>query len=154
MLQALHTHTPTPTTPTRPSTLDIHHYPHYPQGPHSTPGGVGGLGAGNQRHSYRLAAVVCHLGDAFSGHFVTYRRVPGAMVPAFGSVPSASASESVQPGTGSGAASSVLGSVPAASVLGLGSEWAYCSDTLVKPVTVQEVLGANAYMLFYDRILL
>lgn len=26
--------------------------------------------------SYKLAAVICHLGDVMSGHFVTYRRAP------------------------------------------------------------------------------
>jgi len=29
-----------------------------------------------RRTSYRLTAVIVHLGDVFSGHFVTYRRAP------------------------------------------------------------------------------
>ncbi len=65
--------------------------------------------------SYRLMAVVVHLGDVFSGHFVTYRRAPcenGQRFP---------------------------------------DRWLYTSDTLVKPATGTEVLGSNAYMLFYEK---
>lgn len=32
----------------------------------------------SQDYTYKLTAVVTHLGDVFSGHFVTYRRFPNA----------------------------------------------------------------------------
>jgi len=61
---------------------------------------------------YRLVAVVEHIGGVYSGHYVTYRHLPGAK----------------------------------------HSQWVYTSDTSVYNATVQEVLRANAYMLFYRRI--
>ena len=35
------------------------------------------LGVTN-RHAYKLASVVVHLGDSMSGHFITYRRAPSS----------------------------------------------------------------------------
>lgn len=32
----------------------------------------------NSGPTYKLVSVVCHLGDVFSGHFVTYRRAPSS----------------------------------------------------------------------------
>ena len=66
--------------------------------------------------SYKLTAVVVHLGDVFSGHFVTYRRAPSDNGQRF------------------------------------PERWLYTSDSLVKKAAIGEVLAADAYMLFYDRI--
>ncbi|XP_077995974.1 ubiquitin carboxyl-terminal hydrolase 30-like [Glandiceps talaboti] len=65
--------------------------------------------------NYRLHAAVVHMGDAYSGHFVTYRRMP-------------------KPGL-SGAC-----------------QWLYTSDTSVRKASMKEVMSAQAYMLFYEKI--
>lgn len=70
----------------------------------------------NTDHVYKLTSTVTHLGGVFSGHFVTYRRMPtqnGQRFP---------------------------------------NGWLYTSDTLVKKATVTEVMGTNAYLLFYEKI--
>lgn len=67
--------------------------------------------------AYKLTAVVEHIGDTFSGHFVTYRRSPYLR-----------AGEK------------------------FSSRWLYTSDMAVKEVPLDEVLKAEAYMLFYERI--
>ncbi|NXG08182.1 UBP30 hydrolase, partial [Sakesphorus luctuosus] len=65
-------------------------------------------------YPYRLMAVVVHHGDMHSGHFVTYRRVPG-------------------PRAGPG-------------------QWLWVSDDSVRRASLQEVLAASAYLLFYERV--
>ncbi|ELU04868.1 hypothetical protein CAPTEDRAFT_213428 [Capitella teleta] len=65
---------------------------------------------------FRLVAVVVHLGDMDSGHFVTYRRAPSAIGQRF---PDA---------------------------------WLYTSDTVVRRASLDEVMTASSYMLFYDKI--
>jgi hypothetical protein len=107
-------------------------------------GGGGGEGAGGAAGSrghpppaappctqYDLMAVVVHLGGAFSGHYVTHRRVP-APAPA-------------QPPTAAAA--------PAGSASGGGpAVWAECSDANVQPSGGEDaVRAANAYILFYVR---
>lgn len=67
--------------------------------------------------AYKLTAVVEHIGDMFSGHFVTYRRSPY-----------------VRAGER------------------FSNKWLYTSDMAVREVSVDEVLKAEAYMLFYERI--
>lgn len=42
--------------------------------PHVIPRATISARARTDKHSYRLQAVIVHLGDVFSGHFVTYRR--------------------------------------------------------------------------------
>ncbi|WAR03743.1 UBP30-like protein [Mya arenaria] len=69
-----------------------------------------------QDYTYILTAVVVHLGDVFSGHFVTYRR---SCVKKRGEKYS--------------------------------SQWLCTSDHAVKVVPFDEVLAAEAYMLFYER---
>lgn len=67
--------------------------------------------------AYRLTAVIEHIGDMFSGHFITYRRSPYVK-----------AGET------------------------FSSRWLYTSDECVREVFLDEVLRAEAYMLFYERI--
>ncbi|XP_059149131.1 ubiquitin carboxyl-terminal hydrolase 30-like [Physella acuta] len=77
---------------------------------------------GSSDFSYKLAAVVCHIGDSQLGHFVAYRRgIHGGG----------------QPLKGAG---------------DLGSKWWYTSDSSVSRVSQQQVLSSEAYMLFYERI--
>ena len=32
-----------------------------------------------------------------------------------------------------------------------GGDWIFCNDSITTPITGQEVLSANAYMLFYEK---
>ncbi|CAL1541551.1 unnamed protein product [Lymnaea stagnalis] len=77
---------------------------------------------GSADFSYKLAAVVCHIGDIQLGHFVAYRR--GIH----------SANETLK-GAGD-----------------LGVKWWFTSDSSVTRVTQQQVLASEAYMLFYEKI--
>jgi ubiquitin carboxyl-terminal hydrolase 30 len=65
------------------------------------------------KNSYLLCAVICHLGDMDTGHYVTYRKCywPSGKV-----------------------------------------KWYYTSDTDVRPVDLEQVLSANPYILFYERV--
>jgi Ubiquitin carboxyl-terminal hydrolase len=77
---------------------------------------------------YDLMAVVIHEGNAMGGHFTCYRRVPHAHA-----------------GDGEPAAHTRSdGEFGAA-----GCPWVFTSDSLVRPATEAEVLGAEAYLLFY-----
>ncbi|TPX55921.1 hypothetical protein PhCBS80983_g04927 [Powellomyces hirtus] len=71
---------------------------------------------------YRLYGVVVHGGGLFSGHYVAYVRVGGTEGKA------SDADEEVE------------------------SEWAYCSDTHVRPSSWEEVSKAQAYILMYERL--
>ncbi|KAH9515194.1 Ubiquitin carboxyl-terminal hydrolase 30 [Bulinus truncatus] len=76
---------------------------------------------GSADFSYKLAAVVCHLGDVQLGHYVAYRR-----------------------GIHSGG-SHIKGAGD------MGSKWWLTSDSTVTRVSLQQVLSSEAYMLFYER---
>ncbi|GFS17415.1 ubiquitin carboxyl-terminal hydrolase 30 [Elysia marginata] len=78
--------------------------------------------SGQPEFAYKLAAVVCHLGDVQLGHFVTYRR-----------------------GTYDGGA----GLKGAGS---LSAKWWFTSDSTVHRVSTQQVFSSEAYMLFYERV--
>lgn len=85
------------------------------------------------RNLYRLLAVVVHSGDANSGHFITYRR--GVMrnshrYEKFPFFP--------------------IFFIFISSLHSLFS-WYHTSDTNVKEVSIDEVLKAPAYLIFYDR---
>jgi hypothetical protein len=80
---------------------------------------------------YDLMSVIVHLGGPYSGHYITYRRVP-APLPAPG-------------GKGGDAHGSGEDGVHVA-------QWVECSDTEVHTVGREEVVrDARAYMLFYVR---
>ncbi|XP_014786998.1 ubiquitin carboxyl-terminal hydrolase 30 [Octopus bimaculoides] len=68
-------------------------------------------------HTYRLIAVIEHIGDVVSGHFVSYRRCPTSK---------------------SGEKHS--------------DKWLFTSDTVVKKVSLSQVLNSEAYMLFYEKV--
>lgn len=80
------------------------------------------LKAGCSDFTYKLAAVICHLGDAQLGHFVSYRCGPH------------STSTSHRSG----------GDV--------ASKWWLTSDASVRRVSKHQVLSSEAYMLFYERV--
>lgn len=83
--------------------------------------GGGGITGGGGGVMYVLCAVVEHEGGPNSGHYVTYRRCGGA---------------GIGDGRGTG---------------GRGNWWVCASDTAVYSASLDEVLGAEAYMLFYSR---
>lgn len=66
---------------------------------------------------YDLASVVQHMGGAYGGHYITYRRVPASGTDA----------DNVSP------------------------RWVRASDATVAAADDREVLGSEAYMLFYVR---
>lgn len=84
------------------------------------------------RNLYRLLAVVVHSGVAQSGHFVTYRR---------GALRNSHKYFLIHP---------LFVFYFKFCVLPI-SRWYYTSDTIVKEVTIDEVLSKPAYILFYDR---
>jgi ubiquitin C-terminal hydrolase len=71
---------------------------------------------------YDLLSVVEHLGNAESGHYITYRRI---------SPPSTS--------------------VDSQQGYSLSSEWVVCSDGSVRNVAFKDVASSCAYLLFYER---
>ncbi len=86
--------------------------------------------------AYKLASVCCHLGDTELGHFVSYRR-----------------------GCHSGGTSDHTGGVhdgglgaPARGGRGLGPRWWLTSDASVTRVSQDQVMAAEAYMMFYERL--
>lgn len=83
------------------------------------------------RNLYRLLAVVVHSGEANSGHFVTYRR--GALRNSHRFL------------------NSQLIEFCISCFYFFFSRWYYTSDTVVKEVSIDEVLSVSAYLLFYDR---
>lgn len=81
------------------------------------------LDANSHLLTYDLVSVVEHLGNANSGHYITYRRV---------SPPSHKSSTSVDEEA----------TTP---------EWVVCSDGSVRSVTFAQVASCTAYMLFYEK---
>ena len=82
------------------------------------------LDANSHLLTYDLVSVVEHLGNANSGHYITYRRV---------SPPSHKSSTSVDEEA----------TTP---------EWVVCSDGSVRSVTFAQVASCTAYMLFYEKM--
>jgi uncharacterized UBP type Zn finger protein len=71
---------------------------------------------------YDLVSVVEHLGNAESGHYITYRRI---------SPPSTSVDSQL--------------------IHSLSSEWVVCSDGSVRNVSFKDVASSCAYLLFYEK---
>lgn len=68
-------------------------------------------------HTYKLIAVIEHLGDVVSGHFVSYRRCS-----------------------------------PTQTGEKHSEKWLFTSDAVVKKVSLAQVMKAEAYMLFYEKV--
>jgi len=87
---------------------------------------------------YRLYGVVVHIGSMLGGHYIAYTALP-----AHHEAPSATAtaeSHGSLPSNGNGS--------PKKSE----RQWCYISDTTVRPVSIDEVLKAKAYLCFYERM--
>ncbi|KAJ1651979.1 hypothetical protein IWQ61_007577 [Dispira simplex] len=88
------------------------------------PGGSAELLNEEDAHRYRLYAVVEHSGTLNFGHYVAYIAVSGD-----------SPAEDEEP-----------------SEVSTPRRWFYCSDNKVRPCPLDEVLSAQAYLLFYEKI--
>ncbi|KAF9975566.1 hypothetical protein BGZ73_000779 [Actinomortierella ambigua] len=88
------------------------------------------------RYIYRLQSIVVHYGGHSYGHFIAYRRKP----------------ESLQSHAKAGPVGLGLMDESAAKMDGQG--WFRISDETVESVSINQVLGANPYMLLYERVLL
>lgn len=89
-------------------------------------GGLGPIEAssGGDRFKYILQSVIVHHGSADGGHYTTYRRL-----------------------------STLDRSVAAQGLLSDRiNSWVHVSDDEVMPVTVDEVLNSEAYLLFYQSL--
>ena len=108
----------------------------------STDGGDGGDGDGDDAdngytYAYALRAVVEHSGTADYGHYSAYVREGPTTYPDRGSGSSS--------GSGSGSGSGVkVGKND-------NDKWSHASDQAVQQCTVQQVLAAQAFLLFYER---
>ncbi|KAG7386555.1 hypothetical protein PHYBOEH_008629 [Phytophthora boehmeriae] len=107
----------------------------------------GGGDAKNHSLCYELIAVVVHMGNKRSGHYVAYvsrsRRREALLL-------SRSRSRHLSE---ENASSSPEATTPKISRSGEGPSrtWFYVSDTVVKRVSFEQVLQCEAYMLFYQR---
>lgn len=87
-------------------------------------GGVPSNGPGPERFKYILQSVIVHHGSADGGHYTTYRRL-----------------------------STLDRSVATQGLLSDRiNAWVHVSDDEVVPVTVDEVLNSEAYLLFYQSL--
>eukprot|EP00742_Colponemidia_sp_Colp-10_P009704 GILJ01010610.1.p1 GENE.GILJ01010610.1~~GILJ01010610.1.p1 ORF type:complete len:508 (+),score=64.29 GILJ01010610.1:44-1567(+) len=99
---------------------------------------------------YRLCAVIEHQGGARAGHYTTYRRVYPKLVHKddFADSSPLISSNAKYAGVGSGLSRpKFLSSMERES-----SRWVETSDESVRWIDEQQLLGAQAYMLFFQRI--
>jgi hypothetical protein len=82
-------------------------------------------GSGLDEELYRLTSLVVHYGSHHYGHYITFRRRPNS-----------SASRLNTSDTGNEDR----------------VEWYRASDETVDPARIEEVLRANPFMLFYERV--
>jgi len=90
------------------------------------------------RCMYRLYAVVVHIGNMLGGHYVAYTALPEMPV-ANATTPSAATPRLESPST-------------PAKTAAVPRQWAYISDTVVRLVTLEEVLKVKAYICMYERV--
>ncbi|KAG0228194.1 hypothetical protein BGW41_003513 [Actinomortierella wolfii] len=88
------------------------------------------------RYIYRLQSIVVHFGGHSYGHFIAYRRKPENLRSQVETGPSG------------------LGLLDAATETMGGYSWLRISDETVEPVSINQALSANPYMLLYERVIL
>ncbi len=96
-------------------------------------------GGGHEDHRisrYFLCAVVSHIGTAYRGHYVCYARLGSEGTKDKSAPPSTAGALDSSGGDGT---DEILG------------DWALFSDSQVTPCSEQDVLRAQAYLLFYER---
>ncbi|CAI4227397.1 unnamed protein product [Auanema sp. JU1783] len=110
---------------------------------------VGRIVPGQKKIVYSLYGVVVHSGDLSGGHYIAYvksrHRIPNAL----------NFLESARASTVDGLSfPDIEKSVPIPeSIESPDGQWYYCSDSRVSAVSESKVLGAEAYILFYERLL-
>jgi ubiquitin C-terminal hydrolase len=87
---------------------------------------------------YRLYAVVVHSGTLFSGHYNAFIRIPSVW----------KEHENDQHSTPSVKTETKSSTFSNSSE----GEWMFCSDSFVKPVSWQQVSEAQAYIVFYEKV--
>lgn len=112
---------------------------------------------------YSLYGVVEHSGGMHGGHYVAYvkvRQPVKAGDPRWWFLPKSANTMPAPPGSGDGDADSESdlsgyesGEGPTSSAEAPPGKWYYVSDSMVSEVTEEKVLRAQAYLLFYERIL-
>jgi hypothetical protein len=97
----------------------------------------------NKSLLYRLAAVVVHDGNATGGHYRVYRRLLTPLLD--GAKAYAKFVDNMQ--------RSISSSSTAPPPLPLpSSKWVHISDQAVRPASLDEVLQAQAYLLYYEKM--
>ncbi|RVE49883.1 hypothetical protein evm_005476 [Chilo suppressalis] len=112
---------------------------------------------------YSLYGVVEHSGGMHGGHYVAYVKVRGPVKagdPRWWFLPKSANTVPPPAGSGDGDADSESdlsgyesGEGPASTAEPPPGKWYYVSDSMVSEVTEEKVLRAQAYLLFYERIL-
>ncbi|CAI2173263.1 9133_t:CDS:2, partial [Funneliformis geosporum] len=82
---------------------------------------------------YRLYGVVVHLGSLYNGHYIAYVLSRNII------------SDDEQPGVS-------YNDKVKNHITDDQRQWIYCSDSSVRPVSIDEVLNSGAYLLFYERV--
>ncbi|KAI0674599.1 hypothetical protein C8Q78DRAFT_605655 [Trametes maxima] len=96
--------------------------------------------------TYRLYAVVVHIGNMLGGHYVAYTALPQT-VPPPPPAPVADSGKSTTTLSSQESRSTQSSAPPRPS-----RQWAYISDTVVRLTTLEEVLKAKAYICMYERV--
>ncbi|KAF5351198.1 hypothetical protein D9756_008367 [Leucocoprinus leucothites] len=113
------------------------------------------------RCMYRLYAVVVHIGNMLGGHYVAYVALPDEPPLVNARVHEANHTNggertSQYSGEKGGSDEAVDSTEKHTSTTGgkraVKRQWAYISDTNVRPVPLEEVLNARAYICMYERV--
>uniref|UniRef100_A0A1I7XU89 USP domain-containing protein n=1 Tax=Heterorhabditis bacteriophora TaxID=37862 RepID=A0A1I7XU89_HETBA len=108
------------------------------------------ISPGQKRVLYSLYGVVVHSGDLSGGHYIAYvksrKRITQALK--FLECSRASCADAL-----SSAVVAQLDTVPKDDSVVPDGQWYYCSDNRVTAVPESRVLSAEAYILFYERVL-
>ncbi|KAJ7033128.1 hypothetical protein C8F04DRAFT_1261223 [Mycena alexandri] len=98
-----------------------------------------------ERCTYRLYAVVVHIGNMLGGHYISYVALPTAADVAnithtpISPLPTSPTSDPAP-------------ETPPTQAAPPARQWAYISDTVVRLTTLEEVLKAKAYICMYERL--
>ncbi|OLY77921.1 Ubiquitin carboxyl-terminal hydrolase 16 [Smittium mucronatum] len=92
----------------------------------------------DERVIYKLVSLVVHFGTHSYGHFITYRRKPSGQL--------------ITPLMSSTKLSSLKNHDDFRASSENSNDWYFVSDEEVQRVSIRDALGANPYLLFYERI--
>lgn len=134
-----------------PEVLDVAPYTAQPMnGEAAAPGGL----AGKPTLMYRLAGVVVHSGGLSGGHYIALVRWGRTQEAALAG--EATGQPSSTSGSSTATQTAVVPDATSPSVASgtvtCGRQWMHVSDSVCTPITLTEVLAAEAYLLFYERV--